>query len=309
MTSSFFSLVVVTFIVGGIGLTTQEPCEPGYVTDLEVNDNFTVSWKTPDDENCQIDHYFVYMSFLNGSIQHTYSVITEYIHFTHLRSCEAYSIRVHQVSSDNIIGLGLGILLVAPPPEEANLGLNFVNVTQVGANVRLDWSLDDEWRTCANRYRVVVVNEDSNDAMDIYTQATSLILNHLVPCGHYTLTVVALFTVFQEGPITAVRHTAIDRITTAPAVAGITVEQTSVTIEWVLEEYSSNRCPINSIVIDGSPSFNLTYPVEDQVNRTPLPLTISNLNTNSMYYLRVRADNSAGPSSPTLLAVQTRTAS
>ncbi|KAJ8948729.1 hypothetical protein NQ318_017897 [Aromia moschata] len=269
MISTSLVLFVAAFFIFGVAPTRQEVCEPGLVTNLQLNDNYTLTWETPEDEQCDISSYIVYMTFRNGTVHYTYTVLLRYIHFNNLPSCESYTFSVHQISRDNVTGAEMSLYVVTPPPSEANLALEYVSITDQDGRPRLEWSLEEEWQSCASRYRVIIYNEDTDDTLDIYTQLTNITLNSILPCTRYTIGVVALFTLVEQGPISALSYTGAARVTNTPVVLGISVEQTRVNIEWQLEELSRNRCPISTLAVDGSPSFNLTYTIQNQENRTP----------------------------------------
>ncbi|KAJ8948731.1 hypothetical protein NQ318_017899 [Aromia moschata] len=302
---SYGIFFLVLFALGGVHLSKQEVCEPGYVTNLTLNQDYTLSWETPPDETCEIQSYIVFITTLNGTLQYALPTMRPAIQFHTLPECTSYIFRVHQVSTDNVQGLGWSVQLVTPPTSDANLQLQYVRISQTETHARLEWSLEEEWASCASRYRVVIIDEDTNDATDIYTQATFVNLNSVVPCGRYTVGVVALFTLVEQGPIFTIQHTSLGRVTNVPQVTDLQIGSTSATITVELEEYSRNRCALSNLIFDASPSFNLTYTIQNQANRV-LPVTITNLVPNTLYYLRISAVNTAGSSNPFLLAIQTR---
>ncbi|KAJ8948732.1 hypothetical protein NQ318_017900 [Aromia moschata] len=305
MTSSFRTVFVLALFICAIHQSKQEPCEPGMITNLTLNDNYILTWQTPADEKCEIQSYLVYISTVNGTVHYTYNVALPRLSIHTLPVCQGYTFRVHQVSTDSVTGLGWSLYMITPPPSDASLALDYLTLTEEDRDIRLQWSLEDQWVACARRYRVLIYNEDADEITDLYTISNTLLINNLVPCAHYTLGVTAIFTLIEEGPTTTVEHTVVDAVTAAPGVAGVRPEGTRVNFNWTLDAYNSNRCPIYSLVIDGSPYFNVSYDIQDQENRTPLPLTITGLSPNSLYILRVNTINSAGSSPPLQMAIQT----
>ncbi|KAJ8985134.1 hypothetical protein NQ317_012785 [Molorchus minor] len=292
--------------IAAIHLVTSDGCAPGTVTNLSLNGSGILTWDTDSGEECQISYYIVYVTLLNGTIQWTYTTEEPHAEVTHLEPCEGYSFRVHQVSSDNVTGTGWAIYSVTPPPSDADLALQSVRLTQDDRRVRLEWALDGQYARCARRYRVVVYNEDSDIPEDHYTSLTSLYVNNIVPCAHYTFAIRALFTLEEEGPITSLQHTAAQYPAAIPSLASISTSDQTVSFTWHLDDLQTNRCDMTALIFDGAPYISASYPIYDQANRTPLSLTISSLRADTLYYLRVRVNNTAGLSDPFQIAFQTQ---
>ncbi|KAJ8985135.1 hypothetical protein NQ317_012786 [Molorchus minor] len=289
--------------IAAIHLVTSDTCAPGTVTNLYLNGSGILTWDTDSSEECDISYYIVYVTLLNGSIQWTYTTEEAYAEVGHLEPCTGYSFRVHQVSTDNVTGTGWAIYSVTPPPSDADLALQSVNLTQDDRRVRLQWALDSQYARCARRYRVVVYNEDNDTPIDYYTTLTSLYVNNIVPCAHYTFAIRGLFTLEEEGPITVVQHTAAQYPAAIPSLASISADVSTVSFTWNLDDLDTNRCEMTELIFDGS--ISVSYPINDQENRTPLSLTLSTLRADTLYYLRVRVNNTAGLSDPFQLAFQT----
>ncbi|KAJ8948734.1 hypothetical protein NQ318_017902 [Aromia moschata] len=194
--------------------------------------------------------------------------------------------------------------IVTPPPSDANLALDDVQYVPNGRHVELRWSLEEQWASCAQRYRVVILNEDTSVASDLYTTSTSVTLINLIPCGSYMFTVRALFTLEEEGPVSVVRHVVDPAATTRPTLESFTLGTNSIALTMQLQALAQNRCPIYNVEVK-SPSFTATYLVTDQNSRTSFPLSITGLQPNTMYYVQISANNTVGATSPFQAAFQT----
>ncbi|KAJ8948733.1 hypothetical protein NQ318_017901 [Aromia moschata] len=293
-------------LAGTIHLSIQdEECVPGTVQNLTLTANSTLNWVTPNTEQCSIAAYLVEVALQDGTLQWSYTTQDTTVDVGHLEPCQTYFFRVFQVSTDNITGSGWTVYANTPPNSDVDLELAYVNHTQVGHTVRLEWGLAPQHAHCARRYRVVIYVDETNVAFDQYTTLTAMNINNLIPCTNYTFAVRALFTLIEDGPATLVEHRTYDDINSRPELISVTPDRNKVTLVWQLQEYSRNRCHISSLHLNGSPNFDINLEIPDQTNRNPFPVTIDNLAAAGLYYLRTSVVNSAGESAPFLMAVQT----
>ncbi|KAJ8985137.1 hypothetical protein NQ317_012788 [Molorchus minor] len=299
----FFSCVAFLHITG-----QTDGCRPGIVRNVRLSTNSTLTWEPPLSESCDIDYYVVYVSLLNSdpSQTWTYFVNERSLDLSSLEACQRYSFQITQVTTENVTGSPGIVNSVTPPPSEANLEIKYLNLTTSVRNILLNWALDEEWSSCAQHYRVVLYNEDDDTATDLYTSLNSLTISNLIPCAAYTITVRAIFNLEEEGPPYVVRHDAPEFVTNTPTLLSYDVLSDTINLTFRLQTLQNNRCPIYSLDINASPWFNRSFPITDQNSRTPISIGLTDLTPDSLYYLRVTANNSAGVTLPFQVAFQTR---
>ncbi|KAJ8985136.1 hypothetical protein NQ317_012787, partial [Molorchus minor] len=314
---------------------------PSTVRNLRLSANNTLSWDPPLNENCEIAHYLVYVLLLDSDPAQywTYDVTERSLDTSHLEGmskifisdkasvhgqrggvCGTYQHRYSTtICSYNLLSwtywlarrrseryeLSDLFLAIQYVQEKANLEINYVNVTTSERNVVLEWALDQEWSSCAQRYRIVLYNEDDDAATDLYTSSNSLTVSSLIPCATYTITVRAIFNLEEEGPPYVVKQDAPEFVTDTPTLLDYKVTSTSIDLTFRLQTLENNRCPIYSLDVNASPWFNTSYQITDQNNRTPFSINLTDLTPNSLYYFRVSANNSAGVTLPFQVAFQT----
>ncbi|KAJ8948735.1 hypothetical protein NQ318_017903 [Aromia moschata] len=303
--SSILALILSCIFFILINGQDNEYCEPGPVENLQLTESGTLTWDTPDSESCEIAQYTVSVSISGTDEQRTYTVTEPLLDLGDLTPCVRYDFQVRQVSSDNVAGSAAAIHTITPPPPEANLTLQHITIVPVGRNIRLEWSVNDDWVQCAERYRLVIVNEVTNTAADVYTTTTAMTVIGLVPCVPYTFTVAALFTLEEGGPPTLVRHVAPAAETSSPTLESFTLGTRSLDLVIGLERFNINGCPIYEVLVDASPTFTASYPVSDQSTRMSFPISITDLQPANLYYLRISANNTFGVTSPLQVAFQT----
>ncbi|KAJ8985128.1 hypothetical protein NQ317_012779 [Molorchus minor] len=300
MSRSFtYSLVLVSCAAVIIAQT----CRPTNVQNLQLLNNAVLTWEPADNENCSIVFYVVY-AHSDGDIDHSYSVTDPSLNVSSLPLCQSIRFTVVAVSSDNINGPDTLLFDRMPLPSNANLSVAFVMVSEDQRGVHLQWTMDSYWSACADRFRVIIDDEDDDTVVDIYTRDYFSNITSLIPCTHYTFGVVALYNIVEEGPVTVVSLQTLERRMRAPVLESINLGTTSVDLTWRLQSVQENRCNVIELDVDAS-SFNVTQPIEDTPDREPISLTINGLQPGSLYLLNVTAVNSAGPSIPTLLGIQT----
>ncbi|KAJ8948724.1 hypothetical protein NQ318_017892 [Aromia moschata] len=89
----------------------------------------------------------------------------------------------------------------------ANLTVALITVSQDGDDVTIEWTMDDAWINCADRFRVIISDEEIDHLQDIYTFDTSIVIPDLAPCTAYEFGVVAIYNWLIEGPVTVVTRT------------------------------------------------------------------------------------------------------
>ncbi|KAJ8930363.1 hypothetical protein NQ314_016841 [Rhamnusium bicolor] len=165
-----------------------------------------------------------------------------------------------------------------------------------------EWGVDEQYTLCVHYYRVVIQNPE---VIDVYVGNNYLIWDDLSPCSFYEFTVRAIYNLAIEGPIAETNYVAPPEPTGLPTLANVAAGTTHVNITWRLPSYIGNRCPITSLVVDGSPYYSQAFPIEDHPQRPNPTINISPLNPDTMYFLRIYVVNSGGMSNPFLIAVQT----
>ncbi|KAJ8985144.1 hypothetical protein NQ317_012795 [Molorchus minor] len=279
-------------------------CEPSGVRSGTISGDYVLSWSPPPEEPCIISHYLVYV--LSGGEEKVYTSEETALDVSYLPPCASVQFTIIPVSSDDVEGGFYRLHLSLPVPTDANVTIQYIGISSSeSGHVTLSWDLDDEWKLCTNRFRVLIYELESDTPGDFYVTSNNLTVSYLVPCTHYTFGVTAIHSFDQQGPVSIVRYTTPAVRLIPPTVQSLTVGTTSVSLEWHIDSYIHNRCEVTSIVVNGSPHFTVTYPVHDDIERPLITTNVANLQPENMYFLNVTVVNTAGPSKPTLIGVQT----
>ncbi|KAJ8926292.1 hypothetical protein NQ314_021351 [Rhamnusium bicolor] len=276
---------------------------PEAVKELTLELNSTLHWYAS--TNCDDTHYLIYIIF-EDNVRHIHQVNETWLDVSFLPECERYRFIV-MARSDGIASQQAIIEYDMPLEPDANVTITQLVLTQLGATgVRLDWSVDDKFARCVNFFRVVRFDGESVP-IDTYTSFYEHTFNNLVPCSSYEFTVTPIYNLYQvEGGIGVVWHESPALVAPAPQLESVRPGISYADITWRLPLYTTNRCLISSLVVDGSPYINLTIPIYDSPQRPIVPVHVSPLEPDRMYLFRVTMINSGGRSTPVQIAIQTQ---
>ncbi|KAJ8985129.1 hypothetical protein NQ317_012780 [Molorchus minor] len=306
MVSQFLRVVLLVACVAVAQIYGDDPCSPLTVQNVSIDENSTLSWEPAADDSCTTDHYLVHIHNLE-IVEYTYIVRTTTLALDFLPVCQPYRFIITPISPDNVQGVERIHFARMPLPLDANLTVGLAMVSEQNQGVTLSWVMASQWEDCAQRFRVIIDDEDDNNLVDVYTSEMSIDIYNLIPCTHYAFGVVALYNVVLEGPVTVVRRTLNGYVQSAPRLASISATTTSVDLTVQLNTVIQNRCTVNSIEVDvkGATNFNVSEPVDDTDAREPVTVSLTGLQAGSIYLLNLTSVNTAGQSAPTILAVQT----
>ncbi|KAJ8926600.1 hypothetical protein NQ314_021009 [Rhamnusium bicolor] len=122
----------------------------------------------------------------------------------------------------------------------------------------------------------------------------------------YEFEIRAIIGAQQEGDSIYFNYTTTASPSATPTLGSMNQGSTTVNITWNLQSYSENRCPITSLIADGSPNFYDVFPVVDSSLRQPYSMIIRHLRPSTIYLCRIYVVNSAGNSSALAIAIQTQ---
>ncbi|KAJ8948728.1 hypothetical protein NQ318_017896 [Aromia moschata] len=279
-----------------------ENCQPLGVNNISLDPNSTLHWSPDADDDCPISYYLVHVHDAM-TIEFNLMVEETYVSVDFLPVCEAYRFSITPVSTNNISGVNTVVFMNMPLPSDANLTVGLFMVSEENESVTLRWVMASEWRQCANRFRVIIWDEDDDYVYDEYTWDTTINITHLKPCTHYTFGVVALYNIVQEGPVTTVRRQISDYPISPPTLTDVNMGSTTAELTWQLQGYTENRCEVTSLEVRSF--LNVSLPIEDSPGRLPVTLSLTDLQPNNIYILNVTVVNVAGPSAPVVIAIQT----
>ncbi|KAJ8985131.1 hypothetical protein NQ317_012782 [Molorchus minor] len=298
-----FVLILSCFAVSQVIGDDDDSCRPSWVRSLRVTDEAILTWTEAPDEECDVAYYLVQVTYRGE--QSTYTTEEMQLNVSFVPPCESVTFTVIPISTNDVQGGTSTHGLRMPIPPDANLTIQYIRVSSQDGHVTLNWDLDEEWRICTSRFRVIIYEEESDTPADIYVSDTTLIIPFLVPCSGYILGVTAVHSLTQQGPVSTVRYTVPAHRLISPTVQGITLGKTYVYMEWHIDSYVHNRCAVSSLVVTSTPSFSLAFPITNNYERPTISTNITNLQPEIMYFLNVTVVNTAGPSVPTLISVQT----
>ncbi|KAJ8948726.1 hypothetical protein NQ318_017894 [Aromia moschata] len=308
----FFALVgLMSWYSVGL-VNGQLPCVPLSVVNLTMSLDALVTWDPNPDQNCSTSHYLIYVDSDAGR-HFIYAVTRTTLNVSYLPVCDNY---VFTVCISGCISSPDGeseTIKNRYPGRDLNNAHRDVNLTvallqvsqEENDDVYLEWSMDDDWLKCADRFRVIINDEEIDHIQDIYTFNTSIVIPSLAPCTTYEFGVVAIYNWVTEGPVTVVRHTIPEGVQSPPTLAGVELAAREVTLSWQLDSYARNKCPVSSAFVNIANNYNTTVSILDQTDRQPINITLSSLVPNSLYIVNTTVINSAGSSSAVLIAVQT----
>ncbi|KAJ8985138.1 hypothetical protein NQ317_012789 [Molorchus minor] len=302
MSTKFYFLICILSRVA-VTQITSETCRPSLLWNVDLSDDYILSWQPSANEECEIIFYMVQMRHNVNSTEYAFEVEDTSMDIGFLPACESMRFIIQPVSSDHVVGNGMTFHKILPLPIDANLTITSFNVTELDQEMLLEWDIDEKWIDCAKHYRLVIYNEDNDAPIDRYVQTNSASISSLAACGSYMFTVTPMYNVETPGPLHSVEYVAPPARMSSPTLQAINLGTTSVDLTWALDDLSQNRCPVSSILISSS-NFNNTYPITNQNDRT-ITVTVTGLQPNSINVLNVTVENSAGLSDPVVIAVQT----
>ncbi|XP_018570524.1 uncharacterized protein LOC108910421 [Anoplophora glabripennis] len=300
---TFFALVALYIYAPSI---SGEDCIPASVLTLRLAANAVLFWEVTPKEPCHIQGYQV---DIVGDRQDEYRfVVTDlFVDVSFLEVCEEWHFVVRAIS-DGIRGYERRLVDYVPLPPNADLSLSYFNVTQVGRSLHLDWDLTTHTHgDCTLRYRITVEDEEQGEIHDTYVSGRSADLDIVSPCVSYQLRVRAVNRAYPtiEGPMRFTYHEMPPEPEEAPTLRAIEVGATSIDMSFNLENSGRNRCPVRTLYVDGGNNFNISIPLTNDEDRPPVDVALRGLYPNSMYFLKISVENSAGISRPAQLGVQT----
>ncbi|KAJ8948725.1 hypothetical protein NQ318_017893 [Aromia moschata] len=299
-----FALVSLTSWLSISLVNGQLPCVPVGVVNLTMNLNSVVTWDPNPEENCTVSYHLVYVDSDTGT-EYIYAVSGTSLNVGFLPVCDSYVFRVIPISNQNVEGEETTLATKIPLPEDANLTVALIMVSQDGDDVAIQWIMDDAWTKCADRFRVIINDAEIDHIQDIYTFDTSIVIPDLAPCTTYEFGVVAIYNWVIEGPVTVVSRTIPEGVQSPPTLIGVELAPRNVTLLWLLQSYASNKCPVSAAFVDIANNYNTTVSILDQTSRQPISITLSDLVPNSLYIVNTTVINSAGSSRAVPIAIQT----
>ncbi|KAJ8985127.1 hypothetical protein NQ317_012778 [Molorchus minor] len=323
----------------------QQPCIPLAVTNITISFEAVVSWDTNATESCELSYFLVYVDSDVGT-EYVYAVARNTLAVSFLPVCDNYIFRITPISTENVEGEEASLVTKIPLPvvtyhyqhqclvlamaffllftqntanskfsasRHINIAHSNLTVAMVQVShepdingVHLEWSMDDAWLKCADRFRVVIDDQEVDYLQDIYTFETSITIPDLSPCTTYDFGVVAIYNWAIEGPITIVSHAMPEGVQRPPRLTIAELQPTSANLVWTLDSYARNKCPVTQAIVRFfETNDTLTFDILDQTDREPFNVTLTNLTPDRIYLLNTTVINSAGESPAVYLAFQT----
>ncbi|KAJ8926293.1 hypothetical protein NQ314_021352 [Rhamnusium bicolor] len=290
-------LVLVTFH-GAHG----EDCVPNSVQDLQLDLNSILHWSAS--TNCEDTSYLVYILF-EDTIQHIYQTHDIWLDVSFLPACEVFRFILVAIS-ENLASDGRIIESTLPIEPDGSVSVTQLVAVQQGEdNISLEWSLDEKFEKCVRYFRVVYWDGETLPR-ESYSTINHINISDFSPCTHYEFTVKPIYKTMQEGGIAQISYETSAHSLDLLELDSIRPGVTFADMTLKLPPYSINRCPISSLVVDGSPYINLTIPITDTPERAPVPVHVSPLQPDKMYLFRLYSINSGGASKVFQIAIQTQ---
>ncbi|XP_018570505.1 uncharacterized protein LOC108910404 [Anoplophora glabripennis] len=299
-----FFLIFVVFCVSGV--LSQYDCVPKDVQNLILYGNGTLSWTNSPQETCYITHYHINI-YREGRETYDLYVENRFVDVSFISFCESWIFTVYALSQD-LSSPGHILIARMPMPSETVLNLRSLRVSRVSGVLQLSWELENEqFSSCADRYRVSIDDQDSGELTDVYVTDNVLILDFVSPCVVYEFGVRAIFNnrPSEEGPLISIEYDFPPVKQGAPVLSSFTPGVTTFSTTWSLESRSKNRCPMGSFYVDGGQYFNFTFRLADTPERSPVVIDLHSLEPDSLYLLKVSVENSGGVSDAAIVGVQT----
>ncbi|KAJ8934691.1 hypothetical protein NQ314_013227 [Rhamnusium bicolor] len=294
----FRILSVLVFVV--FHGASAQLCIPNPVANLTLDVNYTLYWQPS--TNCPETLYLIYIH-IEDDLQFIYNTEQPYLDVDFLPACERFYFEVRAFSNSELSdGVRLGAYI--PAPSDADLRISWADVSTQEGSTFLRWQVTEKYAHCARSFRVVIYDSD-NLPRDVYTERNFLFINNLVPCGQYQFSVRAIYNLATEGPIHFISYSIPGANSSLPVLERVNTTATSVSLSWTLPSYSENRCRITSVVIDALPFLHDIFPVVDSPERPLFVTTLSPLEPDSFYVLRVTVVNTEGTSDTFPIGVQT----
>ncbi|KAJ8925180.1 hypothetical protein NQ315_001365 [Exocentrus adspersus] len=304
-----FLVVLVVFCAVANG----QNCVPRSVSDMHLSQNGTLSWSVSPQETCTISHFTVNLRRSGADEQEFTTNATSVDVSNHIPFCQFWQFRVTAVSVDSTAGSTHLLLAKRVLPDVSLIATTYLNITSGEGHLLLAWDTnDDEYRSCADSFRVTVYDEDNGILSDHYRTERYLSLDYLSYCVTYQFEVRAINNDFpsEEGPSRLQVFEMPRAVQLAPRLRSVSTGATWANTTWILENIDQNGCPIRMLYVDGGNYFNISLPIVDEptlgsVERDPVELNLQSLKPSSMYLLKVSVENSAGASIPAVVGVQT----
>ncbi|KAJ8925230.1 hypothetical protein NQ315_001416 [Exocentrus adspersus] len=306
MANATHRFTIFLLMLAGIN---AEGCVPAMVENLRIQADARLTWYVDPDVTCVPTRYLVDI-IGDREDEYHFSVSISYADLSFLNVCEQWEFVVRPVA-DEVIGFERRLTAPIPLPPSADISLKYFNVTQLSArDVLLEWDLHNHTHgDCSLHYRITIEDETTTDVNVLYATGRQLHIHNLSPCEGYRLGVRAVNQAHPiiEGPMKYHNLQVAPQPEHAPRMRLLRVGPTTIDMSWWLENSGNNRCPVQNFYVDGGNQFNITIPLEDHtpLDRDPVDLNLKGLRPNSMYYLRVAVENSAGLSPTVPIGVQT----
>nr|CAI5862898.1 unnamed protein product [Callosobruchus analis] len=282
-------------------------CVPKPVQNLILSTNSVVTWDPPADAaTCQVKKYLLFITRGDYSYVLESTPTSRTVQVGFLEHCTEYNFTVIAVSTQDVEGWYNLLTTKTPMPNgQTSLSVQNVTVEEQEGSLLVNWHLDENLQKCVHFYRLVYWDESSEVPKDVYMTKTSFKIPNVVPCGKYNAKVSAWTNPSQEGPIATVTYTAVGKPPSQPHITDLVVDTHTAKMVWHLPEYNCNRCPLSQVIVDATPQFNSTMPIQDSPLRPNLVINLNNLSSSTVYNCHVYLENSAGLSPPVHVLIQT----
>nr|CAH7763183.1 unnamed protein product [Callosobruchus chinensis] len=281
---------------------------PRPVQNLTLSTNSVVTWEPPEDATtCPIKKYLLFITKGDYSYVLETTPTERAVQVAFLEHCTDYNFTVNAVSTQDVEGWYNLLSVKTPMPDgQTSLSVQNVTVQEQDGSLLVNWVLDENLYKCVHFYRLVYWDESSEVPKDVYMTNTSYKIPNVVPCGKYNAKVSAWTNPSQEGPVATAAYTAAGKPPSQPHISDLVVDIHTAKMVWHLPEYHCNRCPLSQIIVDATPQFNSTMPIQDSPLRPDLVINLNNLTSSTVYHCHVYLENSAGFSPPVHVLIQTQ---
>ncbi|KAL1517374.1 hypothetical protein ABEB36_001144 [Hypothenemus hampei] len=306
--------VLYLIVVINILLTSvQGLCVPDQVEDFVLNDDQYLVWNVTN--SCTIAYFNLRISDLEDRYQYEYQIgnTSHKFYVGDFYKCKSYNFNLRPVTFDAVLGPE-ALLNATIPPLYGDLIIIATGIN----SIYNDFELNITWdfyrpiaENCVSYYRVIH-NVNNETPVETYVTSKNFTIEQKVACSNYTVLVNAIIQGdYQlEGQKILYVIQGEMKVPSVPEITSLITTTDSVTMILKLEPYTANYCKLIELYISslGVPK-NLSYihiPIEDNILRPDVNVTLTGLNRDSVYYSYIQVQSKAGKSERIMIDYRTK---
>ncbi|XP_023310066.1 uncharacterized protein LOC111691455 [Anoplophora glabripennis] len=288
-----FALLVVCSTTGA----KAQLCIPDTVYNINL-DNTTLTWDPS--TNCNTTHYIVNIHN-NGMLEYIYQVDNASLDVSFLSFCRTLTFTVTAIA-EHILGAESQYEATIALPTGTDITVFNFTGDQIDRDVLFQWQVDDDYRYCAESFKVRIWKEQEAAPQEFETSQNGYYLTDVSQCMYYDVEI-SVVHLTMEHPVAKFNYT-VPPIPNNPKLVAVTQGVHTISTTWSLESYAINKCTVTALFLNGT-QLVATIPISDVPERPDIVVSIPGLRADSMYFFNVSVKNEAGISDAFQMAVQT----